>query len=111
MMRWRNCRREPAWCRFTADLFTGGRHLSGSVWRRRGALREAAERTNTTDRTDRTEGGGPAQCAAVISFREVRDTGTFTFSTSAAITLYSGHMVSPSHSWLVTLFTMASGKW
>lgn len=34
-----------------------------------------------------------------------------TYSTSAAMTLYSGHMVSPSQPWPVTLFTMASGKW
>lgn len=34
-----------------------------------------------------------------------------TFSTSAATTLYSGHIVSPSQPGPVTLFTMASGKW
>lgn len=33
-----------------------------------------------------------------------------TNSTSAAMTLYSGHIVSPSQPWPVTLFTMASGK-
>lgn len=34
-----------------------------------------------------------------------------TFSTSTATTLYSGHRVSASWPWPVTLFTRASGKW
>ncbi len=41
----------------------------------------------------------------------ISNSSTQTRTTSAATTLYSGHIVSASQPWPVTLLTMFSGKW
>lgn len=53
----------------------------------------------------------PLQNHAISIIRFFFGLPALTNSTSAAMTLYSGHMVSASQPWPVTLFTMASGKW